>query len=111
VFGEYHGDAVDALSTAVAGINSLPDDITSVVPGMGPGLTTYAPYAAGFISGVNLQELVGLKLYPLLAHTFFGFTAVVFVVGAQVISRLVMLMLRFVYWFIRLVLKAIPFFG
>lgn len=111
VFGEYHGDAVDALSTAVAGINSLPDDITSVVPGMGPGLTTYAPYAAGFISGVNLQELVGLKLYPLVQHTFFGFTAVLFIVAAQVLSRLAVLMLRFVYWLVRLVLKPFPFVG
>lgn len=110
-FEQFHGDAVNSLSTAVAGLNSLPADFAGVAPGVGVGLGTFAPYAKGFISGVNLQELVGIRLYPILQHIFYAFSVVLMVVGGQIVVKLVLVVIRFVYWFVRLILKAIPFFG
>lgn len=107
--GEYYGYVEDALGTAVAGINAMPDDITSIIPGDFTGnLQTFAPYVSGMISGVNLQELVGVRIYPLLRTAFFALTAVIFVTSAQVIMRLVLVAIRFAYWAVRAFLKLIP---
>lgn len=107
--GEYYGYVEDALGTAVAGINAMPDDITSIIPGDFTGnLQTFAPYVSGMISGVNLQELVGVRIYPLLRTAFFALTAVIFVTSAQVILRLVLVAIRFAYWAVRAFLKLIP---
>lgn len=103
----YKSDVYNYVSTAAAGINQLPSDITSQIPEVGPGLSLFGQYAKGLTSGVSLQELLGKKLYPIGVHVFYAI-AVVF--SMSVIYALVYIgveVIKFVIWVIGWILKII----
>jgi len=94
----------------VAYINDLPVYFNSAMPNVG-NLGTFAGYVKYAVSGVNLQEIFGVTVYPVVQHTLYGFVVVVFVASARVIFRLVLVAFKFAAWIIRWVFKLIPFFG
>ena len=107
---DWHSDAKDGLGTAVAYMNDLPSDWNAAMPNTG-NLGAFAGYAKYAVSGVNLQEIFGVTVYPIVQHSLYGFVVVVFVASARVIWRLVLVAFKFAAWIIRWIFKLIPFFG
>ena len=107
---DFHSDVTDNLGTAVAEINTLPSDLTVIMPDISD-LPEFAGYAKWLISGVSLQEIFGERIYPIPLHMFFGITAIMFVSGIMITFKLVMWFIKAAVWIIRFILKIIPFIG
>lgn len=107
---EWHDQAESQLGTAVAYMNELPTEWNSLMPDIG-NVGAFAGYAKYAMSGVNLQEIFGVTVYPIVQHSLYGFVVVLIVASARMIWRLVLVAFKFAAWIVRWILKIIPFIG
>jgi hypothetical protein len=105
---QFEGDLRNGLSTAVAQLNDLPNEIAIVAPDT-DSLRIYAGYGRWLVSGVALQEIVGQTIYPIFQHMFYALYIVIFIVSVRVILRGVVLILKFVTWIMGRILDVLPF--
>lgn len=108
--GADYGPIYGFLSTAAAGVNSLPSDISGIVPNINNAGSLFG-YVKWALSCASIQELTGATLAPIFCHTFVGLSMSVVVSGVLLTIRLVRLMVKVVNWLIAQVLKFIPMMG
>lgn len=107
---DFHSGVVGNLGTAVAQVNALPRDLSVVLPSV-DGMYSYVGQAKWLASGISLQEIFGLTVYPVPQHMFYGITAILFVSFIMISFRVVMWLIKLALWVIRFILKIIPFIG
>jgi hypothetical protein len=107
---DFYGGITGNLQTAVANVNSLPRDISQVIPDIS-SLPQFAGQAKWIMSGVSLQEIFGQRIYPIPLHMFYGLTVMLFIVVIVMTFRVVMWFIKLAVWVIRFILKIIPFIG
>lgn len=91
------GPIYEALSTAVANVNSLPADLAnpngvSLLPNV-DGLQLFA-YTKWLFSSASAEETLGQSLAPFAVHSFAYFVLVVF-------TTTIYITMLFVVWFVR----------
>lgn len=107
-----HSDVYNYLSTAVAHVNSLPDEINK---GNGQSLladetaTQMMSYAKWLFSPTSAQELLGNNLYPVGINLFLLLTMLIFLAIAWTTIKIAVMIFRFVQWIVRWILEIIPF--
>jgi hypothetical protein len=101
------------LSTAVANVNALPDDINA--PG-GVGITpnedgsTIFGYAK-WMFGFPAKELLGTTISPIATHVWVLVVLIVILTTIYLAVNLVTTLIKGVTWIIQQVLRLIPFIG
>jgi len=109
-----HSEIYNYLSTSVAHVNSLPDDLTtnsgtSLIPSESG--TQLMAYAKWLFSPQSARELLGETLAPVGIFLFSLLTLIVFMAIAWVAIRIATLIFRFVQYLIREILRVLPFVG
>jgi len=102
------------LSTAVAQVNSLPDDPSfyqgvQIVPN--DTATTMFGYAKWLFSGNSANELLGVSLAPVAMNLYVVLIIIVIIMSVMMTVRVVSLIIRFVTFIINWALKLIPGLG
>jgi hypothetical protein len=109
-----HSEIYNYLATAVANVNSLPDDLTSnngtsLVPNeTGTQLMSYAKW---MFSDRSARELLGNTLAPIGINLYILLTLIVFLSIAWATIRIALLIYRFVQYIVREILRLLPFVG
>jgi hypothetical protein len=108
------GDINDLLSTAVAYVNSLPDDITapsgiSLIPD--ETATQLFGWAKWLFSADSANESLGLTLAPLALTLMVLLTLVVSMAIAYTTLKIAVFIYRLVTYVIQWILKFVPFIG
>lgn len=106
-----HSDIYNYLSTAVANVNSLPDDISK---GNGQALfneetaTQIFGYAKWLFSTTSANELLGETLAPIGINLFALLTLVIFMAIAWTFLRIAVFIFRLVQYVARWIAEIIP---
>lgn len=109
-----HSEVYNFLSTAVANVNQLPEDLTS---NNGTSLiqnesaTQLMSYAKWMFSDVSARELLGETLAPIGINLYLLLTLIVFLTIAWATLRIATLIFRFVLFIVREILRILPFVG
>jgi hypothetical protein len=107
-----HSEIYNYLSTAVAHVNSLPDEINK---GNGQSLladetaTQMMSYAKWLFSPTSAQELLGATLAPIGINLFLLLTLLIFMAIAWTTIKIAVMIFKFVQWIVRWVLEIMPF--
>lgn len=104
----------DFLSTAVANVNALPDDISApggvaVLPGSDASIVFN--YGKWMLSAAAAEELVGPTLSPFIVHFGVAISLVVILGGVYLTFTLVVTLVRGIIWLVQQAIKFIPFLG
>lgn len=110
-----HSDIYNYLSTAVAAVNSLPDDLsmdnngTSLLPA--ETATQLMGYAKWMFSGTSANELLGATLAPIGIELYILLTMIVFMAIAWITVKIALMIFNFVQYIVAWILRALPFVG
>lgn len=109
-----HSEVYNYLATAVANVNSLPDDLTSnngtsLIPNETG--TQFMSYAKWMFSDTSARELLGNTLAPIGINLYILLTLIVFLAIAWATIRIALLIYRFVQYIVREILRLLPFVG
>lgn len=109
-----HSEIYNYLSTSVAHVNSLPDDLTS---DNGTSLiqnesaTQLMAYTKWLFSDQSARELLGETLAPIGINLYLLLRLVIFMSIAWAAIRIATLIYRFVQYLVREILRVLPFVG
>lgn len=107
---QFYDDADDGLATAAAQVNTLPRDVSQVLP-MNPNAALFFGQTRWIVSGVSLQELLGRNLSQPAIHAMYGVYISIFLAVLYITIRIIVTILRVFLWVIITLKKLIPFIG